>query len=87
MREKRSVCKQCKGTGIFQAKTIGDIPCYWCNGTGMTYNVHITRKTKKEESCPWCKGDYKIVDNDFAQYIHPSLINYCFGCGRKRQVK
>lgn len=44
------------------------------------------RKGKKHKKpCAWCKGEgeYTIIDDDFGQPLRPSMIHYCFNCGRK----
>ena len=35
--------------------------------------------------CAWCKSEheYTIIDDDFGQPLRPSMIHYCFNCGRK----
>lgn len=39
----------------------------------------------KTEPCAWCKSEheYTIIDDDFGQPLRPSMIHYCFNCGRK----
>ena len=46
------------------------------------------RRMEKEtdkKPCAWCKteGEYTIIDDDFGQPLRPSMIHYCFNCGRK----
>ena len=43
------------------------------------------KKAETKEPCPWCKteGEYTIIDNDFGQPLRPSMIHFCFNCGRK----
>lgn len=44
--------------------------------------------------CPWCHKEsgkpmkpfeieWSVLDDDFAQHVHPKMIKYCFSCGRK----
>ena len=42
-------------------------------------------KETDKKPCAWCKteGEYTIIDNDFGQPLRPSMIHYCFNCGRK----
>lgn len=39
---------------------------------------------KEEKDCPWCRpsSEYTIIDDDFGQPLHPSMIKFCFNCGR-----
>ncbi len=46
----------------------------------------------EEEFCGWCtnrgkpilkhKIEWSVIDEDFGQYVHVDLVNYCFHCGR-----
>lgn len=46
--------------------------------------------TDKLKPCPWChnhKGkpelQFTIIDDNFGQYVHEKLIEYCPFCSRK----
>ena len=38
---------------------------------------------KHNEGCAWCKAEYTIIDDDFAQPISRKMIKFCWHCGRK----
>ena len=45
--------------------------------------------TDKLTTCPWCQNhkgktdlQFSIIDDNFAQYVRTSMINYCPFCGR-----
>ena len=42
-------------------------------------------KETDKKPCAWCKteGEYTIIDDDFGQPLRPSMIHFCFNCGRK----
>lgn len=39
----------------------------------------------KKDCCSWCSpnSEYTVIDDDFGQPIHPSMVKYCFNCGRE----
>ena len=51
---------------------------------------------KETKPCPWChthkgkevvpmekyKVEWSVIDEDFGQRVHPTLIHYCPFCGR-----
>ena len=44
---------------------------------------------KTHDHCPWCQNhegktdlDFSIIDDDFGQYVHYTMINFCPFCGR-----
>ena len=45
-----------------------------------------------DERCPWCTStngktdlDFSIIDDNFGQYVHQRMINFCPFCGRRLQ--
>lgn len=38
---------------------------------------------KHDEGCAWCKAEYTIIDDEFAQPINQKMIKFCWHCGRK----
>ena len=46
-------------------------------------------KETEKQPCVWCKSEheYTIIDNDFGQPLRPSMIHFCFNCGRKLMEK
>lgn len=38
---------------------------------------------KHDEGCAWCKAEYTIIDDEFAQPISQKMIKFCWHCGRK----
>ena len=38
---------------------------------------------KHNEGCAWCKAEYTIIDDEFAQPISQKMIKFCWHCGRK----
>lgn len=44
-----------------------------------------TSDKKTSDPCPWCKRgwDWDVIDGDFGQYVHHSIIKHCFHCGRR----
>ena len=38
---------------------------------------------KHDEGCAWCKAEYTIIDDEFAQPISQNMIKFCWHCGRK----
>lgn len=36
-----------------------------------------------DEGCAWCKAEYTIIDDEFAQPISQKMIKFCWHCGRK----
>lgn len=45
----------------------------------------LAMEAEAKELCAWCKGkgEYTIIDDDFGQPLRPSMVHYCFNCGRK----
>lgn len=47
--------------------------------------------TDREKLCLWCQNrntgttdlSFSVIDDDFGQYVRPSMIKYCPFCGRK----
>lgn len=64
------------------SNTFESIPTdfYVCPNCG-TVKVKLE---KEEKDCPWCRpsSEYTIIDDDFGQPLHPSMIKFCFSCGR-----
>ena len=51
-------------------------------------NARLRKELSRFETktpCAWCKGkgEYTIIDDDFGQPLRPSMIHFCFNCGRK----
>lgn len=48
-------------------------------------SVADTNVGNKSDPCPWCKRgwDWDVIDGDFGQYVHHSMIKHCFHCGRR----
>ena len=38
---------------------------------------------KHNEGCAWCKAEYTIIDDEFAQPISQKMIKFCWHCGSK----
>ena len=38
---------------------------------------------KHNEGCAWCKAEYTIIDDEFAQPISQKMIKFCWHCGRE----
>lgn len=67
--EWRSMCPECG--------TVKGMNC-----PSIVENCHDTAKEIKD-ACGWCNAEYTIIDDDFAQPVHPNLIKHCFHCGRE----
>lgn len=43
--------------------------------------------TKGGMPCAWCGAEYTIIDDDFAQPVHPNMVKFCWHCGRPLEKK
>lgn len=50
----------------------------------------MSNKKPEKHICRWCQDsksrtslEFSIIDDDFGQYVHPSLIKFCPFCGRE----
>ena len=47
--------------------------------------LRAQREAEQKQPCAWCKSEheYTIIDDDFGQPLRPSMIHFCFNCGRE----